>query len=271
MIIDGHAHASREFASIETLVPLLDSAGVDKVALCPSLKNNLTLGPPPKIFNNSAKERTIEKVYALNKFITLTYKCMPMNGDPNAYVYSLKEQAPTRIEQFYWVDIRSADAVAAMESDFRKWHFSGIKLHQGWNPYPFTGENMQNLLDMAAVHNLPLFIHPGKKRETERLLELVRAYPSVPFIVGHLMASELGRHYKGDNLFHDISPTNLKRELVQQAIRHYGAGQILFGSDMPFGDLRTNLTKVDALPISSDTKDAILGKNMEAILDNVCP
>lgn len=270
MIIDGHAHASRDFAAIETLLPHLDAVGVDKVALCPSLKNNIRLGPPPKIFNNSAKERGIEKVYALNKFITLTYKCMPMNGDPNAFVYSLKEKSPERIEQFYWVDIRSLEAVATVEVDFERWHFAGLKVHQGWNPYPFSGENMRNLLDIAATHGLPLFIHPGRKRETMRLLQLVQEYPGVPFIVGHLMASELGKQYRGENLFHDISPTNLRSDLVYKAIRHFGSSQILFGSDMPFGDLRTNLAKVDGLTLSSDAKEAILGKNMQFILENVC-
>lgn len=269
MIIDGHAHASRDFAAIETLLPHLDAVGVDKVALCPSLKNNIRLGPPPKIFNNSAKERGIEKVYALNKFITLTYKCMPMNGDPNAFVYDLKCKAPERIEQFYWVDCRSLEAVAAVEGDFLRWHFSGLKIHQGWNPFSFRGQKFRNLLDIAAQYSLPLFIHPGKTKECAYLLEVAAEYPTVPFIVGHLMASDIGKHYRGENLFHEISPTNLRKELVEGAVNHYGADHIIFGSDMPFGNLRTNLEKVNRLALSTTAKEAILGGTMQTILSKV--
>lgn len=266
MIIDGHAHASREFSTVETLKTTLDTLGVDKVVLCPSLKNNIKLGPPPKIFNNSAKERTVEKVYALNRFITLTYRLMRMNGDPNAYVYSLKEQLPERVEQAYWVDFRKAEAIDSLASDYYRWHFSSIKIHQGWNPHPFDSPLFLSLLEQAKHFSLPLFIHPGTKKETCKLRTIAAEFPQVTFILAHLMGLEAFKGYGGENVFHDISPTNLRSSLIYDARKSHGYEHILFGSDTPFGNPATNLEKVRQLHIPSREKDAILGGNMAKVL-----
>lgn len=266
MIIDGHAHASREFATAHTLDATIQKLGVDKIVLCPSLKNNIKLGPPPKLFNNSAKERTVEKVYSLNKFITLTYRFMRMNGDPNAFVYSLKEQLPDRIEHAYWVDFRKQDAIDAMARDYHKWHFSSLKIHQGWNPHPFDSPLFISLLEQAEALSLPLFIHPRTKKETLKLRSITAEFPTVTFIMAHLMGLEAFKGYKGENVFHDISPTNLQTLLFYEARNCYGYEHILFGSDSPFGSLETNLEKVRTYDIPSVEKDAILGGNMARLI-----
>ena len=49
MIIDAHAHAAGEFVYPEKLVERLDEYGVDRVALCPGLKNNTKVSSPPNI------------------------------------------------------------------------------------------------------------------------------------------------------------------------------------------------------------------------------
>jgi len=49
MIIDGHAHAMGKFAQVEKLIETLDRFSVDKVALCPGMKNNTTVWPLPNI------------------------------------------------------------------------------------------------------------------------------------------------------------------------------------------------------------------------------
>lgn len=265
MIIDGHAHASREFASIDTLIASLDNAGVDKVVLCPSLKNNRKLGPPPKIFSGD-KERSIEKLYGLNKMITLVYKFQKMQGDPNRFIFDLVQEAPERIIQFYWVDFRKLRAIEQVAPDFNRYGFKGIKIHQGWNPLTFSSPKFHDLLSIANALSLPMFIHPGTKKETLKLLRLLPQYPKVKFILAHLMGAELLKEYKGDNLFHDISPTNLSTPVLLDAVNHYGSERILFGSDMPFGDLESNLKKMQSLDLTSTQKEHILGRNMQGIL-----
>lgn len=265
MVIDGHAHASREFASIDSLCKTLDKAGVDKVVLCPSLKNNTKLGPPPKIFNGN-KERSIEKVYALNRMIRFTYMVLRKKGDPNQFVYDLHRALPERVLQFYWIDCRKKEALDLFNKRYDDWQFCGVKLHQGWNPFSFDSPLFHTLLESLEEKQLPLFVHPSKKSETAKLCAIAKEHPTVPIIIGHLMGSEIGKKYTCDNLFHDISPTNLRTDLVLDAINTYGAMQIIFGSDMPFGNLADNLKKVDSLPISTDQKELLLGGAIKPLL-----
>jgi len=49
MIIDGHTHAAGAFADAGPIAETLDDLGVDKIVLCPSLKNNTQLRTPESL------------------------------------------------------------------------------------------------------------------------------------------------------------------------------------------------------------------------------
>lgn len=54
MIIDGHAHAAGNYATVESISRMAIEYQLDKIVLCTSLKNNLNLKEPPNFpFLNS--------------------------------------------------------------------------------------------------------------------------------------------------------------------------------------------------------------------------
>jgi hypothetical protein len=153
MIIDGHSHAAREFSSLRTLLEILNKNNVDKVILCPSLKNKTDLNDPPKIFMFK-KERSSNKLYSSNKFIRLTYKFLKENGNPNYFVSQLRSEAPDRIIQFYWLDFENDNMIEELYKSRENYDYKGLKIHQSWTPFRFDSEIFQKVVLFAEEESL---------------------------------------------------------------------------------------------------------------------
>ncbi len=92
MVIDGHAHAAGDFADVEKLVETLDRLGVDKVALCPGMKNNTSLWPLPNIPISAVKQHPLYSRYFINPGIRFSYNYVFRDrGDGNEFVYSFRD------------------------------------------------------------------------------------------------------------------------------------------------------------------------------------
>lgn len=266
MIIDGHAHAAREYSTIEGLSNALSINRVDKVVLCPSLKNKTDLSDPPKIFQQK-KEIEPGKQYSSNKLIRFTFRFLKENGDGNKFVHSLVKKLPDKILQFYWVDMRNIQIADTLRASFNEMNYKGIKIHQAWTPFKIKGEQFRTVLDFADMHNLPIFIHPYSKKDTKELIDITLKYNNINFIIAHLFGLNAFENHKLDNVFHDISPHYLTTIALTNAINIYGADKIIFGSDMPFGKLDKILQKIGRLKIDAEKKDKILGENIARILN----
>ncbi len=265
MIIDGHAHAARDFAKITTVISLLNQNGVDKVILCPSPKNRTDISDPPKIFMGK-KERGVKKLFSGNKFVTLFYRLMAKRGDPNRFVADLQQQAPERIIQFFWVDFKSNSLMSDLNRSINEYDYRGLKIHQAWTPFDFNSSIFSEVVEFAQRNCLPIFIHPRSVKELNKLKVIAQKNQSVNFIISHLMGLDVFKDYNADNIYHDISPHDLLTNNIYDAIASFGADKIIFGSDMPFGDLGKNINKVKNLNINQVETDLILGGNIKRLL-----
>lgn len=265
MIIDGHAHAAREFSNIETLIKELSINGVDKVVLCPSLKNRTNIPNPPSFFKGK-RERDVKKLFAGNPIITFICSILKQQGDSNEFVHTIQQQAPDRVIQFYWVDFNSPTVLAELPLAVTKYRCGGLKLHQAWTPFECDSPRFESVISFAAEHRLPLFIHPGSEEELVKLREAALQHPDTPFIISHLMGIDVFKGYEGENIYHDISPEDLLTDNIYRAVNDFGAERVIFGSDMPFGDLGENIRKVQALNLTDEQRELILGGNMKRLL-----
>lgn len=101
MIIDGHAHTFAEFSKIETLIPLMDRLGVDKVVLCPGGSKpdeNFDIPKVPK-----TKLVMIGRLHILGNIFYLRPHSKKFPHPDNEFVFSLVQEAPERLLQFFWV------------------------------------------------------------------------------------------------------------------------------------------------------------------------
>ena len=272
MIIDGHAHAVGVFADIEELIRLLDELGVDKVALCPGLKNNTRVWLLPNIPIPAIKQHPLYNRYFIHPGIRFSYNFVFRDkGDGNEFVHSFAQKHPDRIIQIYWLDPREPNFVEKLGKDLNKWNFRGIKLHQACTPFKIDGPQMEQIVDFAEGKRLPIFIHLWSNQEALKLVELANKHPDTDFVLLHLIGLEAVSNYthRFKNIYYDISPYSyISDKRLGQAIDAFGADHIIFGSDTPFdGDsLRKILDRVRNMDLSNEQKEKILGGNIARLL-----
>jgi predicted TIM-barrel fold metal-dependent hydrolase len=66
-----------------------------------------------------------------------------------------------------------------------------------------------------------------------------------------------------ENCYFDIALAG--QETISQFVKEIGPERILFGSDIPFGQMKNELNKVVSLPISDAEKQLILSKNVKRL------
>ena len=272
MIIDGHAHAVREFADPEQLVRLLDRCGVDRVALCPGLKNNRDLRNPPNIPTAAVKQHPLYSRFFIQPGIRFAYNYVIKDqGDGNEFVHSLAQKCPDRIVQVYWPDPRKPGFISQLENDLERWDIRAIKLHQSCTPFRNDGAEINQIAQFAGEKQLPIIIHLWSKNEARRLITLAKNHPETRFIILHTMFVEtFAEHARNlSNIYIDTSPYSYVRESrIKLAVEIFGADHVVFGSDTPFDKdaLSNNLERIKNMDLSHVQREQILGRNIAEIL-----
>jgi predicted TIM-barrel fold metal-dependent hydrolase len=272
MIIDAHAHACGEFADPRKLIEILDKLGVDQVALCPGLKGHTNAPSPPNIPISAIKQHPLYLRYFINLGIRFNYNLLlKEKQDGNEFVYSLAEEHPDRITQVYWLDPRKPDSMTKLKSDFEKWRFKAVKLHQACTPFESDGIEINHIAEFCEQKRIPLFIHLWSNGEARKLLNVAKDYPGTNFILLHLIGLEaIAKQAKyTNNIHYEISPFSyIKETRLRYAIDKLGVDHIILGSDTPWDkdSLENNIARIDRLNIASTEKERILGINIMDIL-----
>ncbi|MBC7229749.1 MAG: amidohydrolase family protein [Actinobacteria bacterium] len=128
----------------------------------------------------------------------------------------------------------------------------GLKIHPILQRIAPEDRFYFDLLEEFSPHRRPVLIHAGEfdyyvvrdgfssYGDTSRYEKLIRAFPEVPFILGHMglyypqKALRLAERY--ENVFLETSFQPLK--VVREALRVAGRERVVFGSDWPESDPR---------------------------------
>jgi predicted TIM-barrel fold metal-dependent hydrolase len=271
LVVDAHAHSAGEFYRGEDIVRTLDELGVDEVILCPGPINEPRKWPVP---NLARVFRERGPGLAGSRSLRLTSGYVARRFDfaaSNAYVASLARRFPSRIVQACWVDPGDEAQLSELASRFKEWGFRALKVHQSFQRVPSDAPGMHALARFAGEKGLPIFVHLFSKEDAEALLVLAAAHPETTFVVAHLLALDVfavaGPEAR-ENIFLDISPPSMTpRRLVLRALRAFGAGRLLMGSDTPYGqnNLKEALTLVRGLAIPGEDQRLILGENARRV------
>jgi predicted TIM-barrel fold metal-dependent hydrolase len=154
--------------------------------------------------------------------------------------------------------------------------FKGIKIHPSLNKVPADDPRYDAVWRFAADHELPIVAHtwsvstynPVQVLSTPDKFEpFVRRYPQVRLVLGHsggrgggrLEAIRLGRSYP--NVFLDSSGDIYCLGYFESLAREGLADRVLFGTDYPWVDLRSHLTRLYLADIPAPDKARILRDN----------
>jgi predicted TIM-barrel fold metal-dependent hydrolase len=266
VIIDGHAHAARQYSMVESIQEMARTHGLAKIVLCTSMKNDLNLRDPPSV----PFAKTPNSIFVLNRMLRFTYNYfMKDQGDGNRYVAELKSRLPGLVLQFIWVNPLDAQHMNEIENNIQTYQVRGIKLHQAWNPFSIDSKPFHDLIEVARSHKLPVFIHLYSQMEARKLLRFIGEHRDVVFIIGHLLGIDIfeGSREQLQNVYFDTSGSSRIRPAdILKAVRLFGGEHVVFGSDMPFAGIGDQLAKIQALDLSDSVKERILGLNMKDVL-----
>ena len=271
MIIDGHAHATAEFADPKTLKEIMKELNVDKVVLCPGRGDDPNYEPLRPKVRQSLLVTNHRILFFSNHLLRRWSKHVTDRDLGNEYIFKLTKEMPGKIIQFYWVNFLNENFFSIMVDAYKRMKYQGIKLHQAVVPFDNESEELEHVVKFAGENNLPIFIHIFNSKEANKLVKLARRFPKTNFIIAHLMGLENAIKYGKDlsNFYFDISTYFIISERrIKKAIKYFGADHVFLGSDTPMGydNLKNNLEKIQNMDLPTEEKELILGKGIAKLL-----
>lgn len=157
----------------------------------------------------------------------------------------------------------------------------GIKVHPLFQGFALTDPRLIAILQ-AVGSELPVLAHVGAggsdqanaRCTPEMIVELARAVPDVNIIAAHFggfrQLDVVERLLPGAPLFLETSwpPRlgDLPVDRVRAVVERHGPDRVIFGTDWPMADQRTEIEAVRALGLSEAEERAILGGNLARLL-----
>jgi hypothetical protein len=170
--------------------------------------------------------------------------------------------------------------LAVLEAGVRMGGFRGIKIHPSFNRVSADDPRYEGVWAFAAGHDLPIVAHtwsvssynPVQVLSTPDKFEpYVKKYPGVRFVLGHSGGRGEGRREAirmaktYGNVYMDFGGDIYCREYFTSLAEEGILDRALFGSDYPWIDARSHLTRVFLADIPTTAKRAILRDNAVAV------
>ena len=182
----------------------------------------------------------------------------------NAAIAEAVKQHPSRLVGFVRVNPKFGQQAAAQVEAAAEQGFQGLKLDPETESFsPLDLKLLGPLLEICQAKRLPVLVHTSFHPAQPLLwLEAAQAFPQVNFILGHMgyrVASDaVIAAQRADNIFLEISgqqPSNLAK-----VTKSFDPLRIIFGTDAPFNDPRTEVERLRKLNLPED-KLAAIGRN----------
>jgi predicted TIM-barrel fold metal-dependent hydrolase len=153
---------------------------------------------------------------------------------------------------------------------------SGIKLHQGYHPYPPDGERLRPALEFARRRKAPILIHAHSTDENlGKWQGVCGSCPEVPFLFAHAGADfraadrYIALSRNAPNAYLEVTYSSVPFGMIEYLVEGAGADKVLYGSDATFRDPRPQLGWVIHARISHGDKLKVLGLTMDGILRRI--
>lgn len=268
--IDAHIHACGMLVNAEGAIKYIKNNDLAKIVLTAGEPNSNKIYKMPylaKIFKSS------RLTYAINyfiSFITTIKKTQQYIDEGNEKVALMAEELPDYIMNTYWINPLEEDAVNKMDRFYERHTFYMIKMHQCWTDFDISNKNTICIMEWAKKNNMPIFLHLKSKKQILKFKEVLKYYPEVTFILGHLIGIEEFKNTDGDNFYFDISCAPLHSpSMLKKAYDNFGAGRIILGSDAPYGSDNINLaiSQMHEIGMSKNEMELVCHANIEGILN----
>ncbi len=157
----------------------------------------------------------------------------------------------------------------------------GIKMHALYQGYALDDARMWPFYEAVAEAGLVLQLHSGgdlafpledDRASPRRLAAIHRAFPDMTLVAAHLGGwqwwDDVAEILAGTDVYFETSYTFgvAQEEVIGRIIERHGADRILFGSDSPWCDQATTLSRVRQAFRDPGEQELVLRKNARRLL-----
>ncbi|MGE5603278.1 MAG: amidohydrolase family protein [Nitrososphaerales archaeon] len=152
--------------------------------------------------------------------------------------------------------------------------FAAIKLYPPYTPWPLNEAPWEPIYRFADERGLAIIFHTGTEPQSLPKLvgEIAPRFPRANFVMGHSGNTPVERRQAiaaaqaNPNVCLETCSTFRTPGVIEQLVSEAGAGRVLFGSDQPLMDPRSQLGKIITAEISDAAKRQVLGENARRLL-----
>lgn len=153
-------------------------------------------------------------------------------------------------------------------------NFVAIKLYPPYTPWPFNKPQWFPIYEFADERGLTIIFHTGIEPQAHPrfLADIAARFPRANFVAGHsgniaeMRTAAIAAAQAHPNIFLETCSSFRTPGVIEQLVNEAGADRILFGSDIPLMDPRSQLGKIITANISDDAKCQVLGGNARRLL-----
>ena len=152
--------------------------------------------------------------------------------------------------------------------------FSAIKLYPPYTPWPLNQPQWYPIYEFADDRGLTIIFHTdsGSQSRPKFLADIAPRYPNANFVAGHSgntaepRREAIAAARACPNVYLETCSTFRTPGVIEELVDGVGVDRVLFGSDMPLMDPRSQIGKIITARISDEAKQKILGGNAGRLL-----
>ena len=156
----------------------------------------------------------------------------------------------------------------------------GLKFHAEYQNFTIDDHKMLKIYDYALSKGLMILHHGGAdpgmslpyKSSPRQFAKIVDAMKGGIIVAahlgGHAQWDDVEKYLVGKNIYLDTSMgfEYFSQEQFLRIVKNHGADKVLFASDSPWSNAKTEIAHLKALPISEREKENIFSDNAKRLL-----
>ena len=150
--------------------------------------------------------------------------------------------------------------------------FRALKLYAPHTPYKISDREWDPIYDFADARGLAVLHHTDERCSPAHLAEAARRFPNARFVAAHSGNTPPARKLaiaaarELPNYYLETASTYRTPGVTEELVAGAGAERVVFGSDTPLMDPRSQIGKIITADISDAAKRLILGENARLLL-----
>ncbi len=152
----------------------------------------------------------------------------------------------------------------------------GAKIHPDIQNVPVDNQGYIKAYEICSELNVPILMHTGDNRydnsNPNRLVPILKEFKNLTFIGAHFggwsIWTQAVKHYaEFTNFYVDCSSSfhYLKDDEIKAIIKGYGSNKVLFATDYPMWNAKTEIERLLSLNLTEQEYEMIFSKNAKKV------